>query len=167
MNIKRIFVGGVTALALLASACGGGSDAGHDDHAAGSDDGHAHSHDTEDPGMFTFGEPADVSEADRTIEVTGTDELRFEPDELEIEVGETVAFEFVNAGKGPHELVLGDAAAMGEHAHGSAAPNATSAIDGGQSATIAWTFTEAGEFVYECHVADHHKQGMRGTITVS
>jgi uncharacterized cupredoxin-like copper-binding protein len=158
----------MAALGLLAAACGGGSGTGGGhDHDAAADDGHDHSHDAGASGSFSFGEPAQASDADRTIKVTGTDELRFEPDEIDIEVGETVAFEFVNAGKGPHELVIGDAAAMGGHAHGTAAPNATSTVEGGDSATIAWTFSQAGDFVFECHVADHHKLGMRGTITVS
>ncbi len=165
MKARKALLVAASALALIASGCGGNDPTS----AGGSHDGHGESESA--TGEFSFGKPAGPGDADRTITVTGTDELRFEPDALEVEVGETIAFEFVNEGKGPHEFVIGDSAALeehqGGHAHGSSAPNATEEVEGGSSDTIAWTFTEAGEFAYECHVADHHEQGMRGTITVS
>lgn len=162
---KKSLAWAVAVVVLLAPACGGGgtdsgaTGNGHD-HAAASDD---HSHDA---GGFTFGEPAEASEADRTITVAGTDELRFEPSELEIAAGETIAFEFENVGDMPHEFVLGDEAALSEHVHGGDQPNGTGEVPGGGTATIAWTFSEPGELSYECHVDNHHEAGMRGTITV-
>ncbi len=171
MKKRKALVAAVGALALLAGACGGGDAAGaggeHGDHSEGKGDDHDAA-----ASQFSFGKPADPAEADRTITVTGSDELRFEPAAIEVEVGETIAFEFVNEGKGPHEFVLGDRAALDEHGgghggHEGSAPNATDEVGAGSSQTIAWTFTEPGEVLYECHVADHHEQGMRGTITVS
>lgn len=162
MNGKKTFAALAAVLALLAPACGGGSDASGDgrEHAGGDD---AHSDHSDD---YVFGEPADPADADRTITVKATDAPSFEPEAIELELGETVAFELVNEGTMPHELVLGDEASMQAHVHGGEAPNGTGEIPAGETATIAWTFTETGEFVYECHVDDHHKQGMRGTISV-
>lgn len=164
MNGKKALMLTLAAVLLLAAACGGdtGSGGGHDGHAAGKDDGGSHS----DKHGFAFGEPADPSDADRTITVTGVDELKFEPAQLQVEAGETVAFEFKNGGDMPHEFVLGDAEALEAHAHGGDQPNGTGEVPGGGTETIAWTFSEAGELAYECHVDNHHEAGMRGTITV-
>lgn len=168
MKGKKAWAVAVAAVVLLAPACGGGDETrasgGHEgDHAADSDD----HHDSSNSGSgFTFGEPADPSDADRTIEVSGTDELKFQPDGLEIEAGETIAFEFKNAGDMPHEFVVGDKASLEAHAHGGEQPNGTGEVPGGGTETIAWTFSEAGELAYECHVDNHHEAGMRGTITV-
>ncbi|MDP9066940.1 MAG: plastocyanin/azurin family copper-binding protein [Actinomycetota bacterium] len=163
MNPRMLVIGLGCALSLIAGACGGDAPRGHNGHDASGDP-------STETG-FTFGEPADVADADRTIEVRGTDQLRFEPHEIEVEAGETVAFEFVNEAKVPHELVLGDAAAMEAHQqgheHGAVAENATGEVAPGETKTIAWTFSSAGEFVYECHIAEHDEAGMRGTISVS
>lgn len=164
MNAKKLLGGMLAAVVLLAPACGGETDTSGPDHAAGEDD---HAQDSGGSGSFAFGTPADPAEADRTITVQGTDKLRFDPDQLEIEAGETIAFEFVNTGDLAHELVLGDEAALGEHAHGGDQPNGTGEVPGGGTETLAWTFDDAGELAYECHVDDHHKAGMRGTITVN
>lgn len=167
MQRKKVLTALLVALALAASACGAGSDPGDDAQHAG---GHGAGSDQSGSDEYSFGRPAGASDADRTITVAGTDEPRFEPDHIEIEAGQTIAFEFVNEGKGPHEFVFGDASAVAElgegHAGHASAPNATDEVDPGGTQTIAWTFTEAGEFVYECHVDAHHKQGMRGTIRV-
>ena len=162
MTGKKSLAALLVAVVLFAPGCGGGSDSAGGGHDHAGEDDHAH-----DPAEYSFGEPADPGDADRTITVTGTDELRFEPDELEIEAGETVAFEFVNAGDMPHEFVLGDAASLGEHVHGGDQPNGTGEVPGGGSATIAWTFGEAGTLAYECHVDQHHEAGMRGSISVN
>lgn len=165
MNGKKMWAALLAAVVLLAPACGSGSDAtgdGGHQHAAGEEDHHS------DHGSsgFSFGEPADPSAADRTIAVKGTDELRFDPAKLDIEVGETIAFEFENVGRLAHEFVLGDVASLDAHMHGGDQANGTGEVPGGGSETIAWTFREAGELAYECHVDDHHEAGMRGTITV-
>jgi len=164
LNVQKSLTIVLLTVLLLGTACGGGGDTsagGGPDHAAGEEDSHS-----EDSG-FAFGEPADPADADRTITVTGTDELRFEPDEIEVEAGETIAFEFKNQGDLAHEFVLGDEEALSAHAHGGDQANGTGEVPGGGTGTIAWTFGEAGKLSYECHVDDHHEAGMRGTITVN
>jgi uncharacterized cupredoxin-like copper-binding protein len=151
--------------AVMAVGCGGGgtSGAGGHDHGA---EGSPQDHDGE---TFSFGAPADPSEADRTIRVEGHD-LRFEPERIEVEAGETIAFEFVNEGSLDHEFVLGESADMddsGAHEHGDTAPNATAIVPPGETQTIGWTFEAAGDFVFECHVDNHDDAGMRGTVLVS
>ena len=155
----------VCGLLLALGACAAQEPAGS---AGTPDDGHTdHTHGA----AFAFGEPADGTLIDGTIQVTAADgPFRFEPDSIEVEVGEIIEFEFVNEGGAIHEFVLleeaTEDAAAGAHEH-MTDPNATSRLDPGESDTVAWKFTTPGEFVYECHVDAHHLAGMRGTITVS
>ena len=45
----------------------------------------------------------------RTIDVTMTDDLRYDPDELRVSAGETVRFVIRNAGADVHEFLVGTA----------------------------------------------------------
>ena len=158
---------GAIACGLLLAGCGGaggpGAGNGHN-HVSEADD-HRHH-----PGMSGLGEPGDPTSADQTIEIVAHDApFRFDPEEITVEAGETVVFELVNEGSVEHEFVLAEEPTREPtegHEH-SGEPNATKRIQPGQSEQVAWKFTEAGEYVYECHVDAHHLTGMRGTITVS
>ena len=91
-----------------------------------------------------------------------------------------------NAGKLPHEFILGDRATQldherqmqlappaggHDHAHGPAShatPDALGAltVPPGQTRRLSWTFDEPGIVLYGCHVLGHWAAGMRGTIVV-
>ncbi|MEO8292107.1 MAG: plastocyanin/azurin family copper-binding protein [Actinomycetota bacterium] len=123
---------------------------------------------------FSFGEPADASDADRTIEVAQLDTPGFDPAAIDVEVGETVTFEVTNAGRTVHEFVLGDAAMQDQHegAMGDAAGsmmadevNAVS-LSPSEKKSLTWTFTEPGTVLYGCHVDGHYAGGMVGQIRV-
>jgi uncharacterized cupredoxin-like copper-binding protein len=122
---------------------------------------------------FTFGEPADPSDADRVIEVDALDTPTFDPAAIDVAVGETVTFAVTNVGDVAHEFVLGDGAAqdqhqgeMGEVGHSMAdEPNAVS-VEPSQETLLTWTFTERGTVLYACHVNDHYAEGMLGRIRV-
>lgn len=124
---------------------------------------------------FTFGEPADAADADRTVQVDATDALAFEPGEVTVAVGEVVTFEVHNTGQADHEFVLGpdevqdehemEMSGDGEEAMEHAEANAIE-VPAGESATITWLFTEAGEVLYGCHEPGHYGAGMVGTIVV-
>lgn len=163
MKRKRMVVALACGLMLLA-ACGGetGSAAGDHSHSADTEE-----HDQDDS---AFGEPGDPGEADQTFEIVAQDApFRFEPESVEVDVGDTVVFELVNEGEVEHELSIlatPTRAATSGHEHGND-PNATPRVEPGGSEQVVWTFTEPGEYVYECHVDGHHLAGMRGTITVS
>ena len=124
---------------------------------------------------LTFGAPAQPGEEDRVVEVTQLDEMRFDPPSIEVGAGETILFEVTNAGQVPHEFVLGDAELQAEHeqamAEMSGAPMANEpnaiAVEPGETATIAWTFTESGALEYGCHVLGHYPAGMVGDLTVA
>lgn len=132
---------------------------------------------TDDPsGTFAWGEPAEASEADRVIEIAMSDQLRFEPDSVEVMVGETVTFKVTNTGAIPHDFTLGDEETQDEHEAEMAAggmagmghdePNIAT-LDPGEAAELTWRFTQAGTIRYGCHLPGHYAAGMVGTITIS
>jgi len=121
-----------------------------------------------------FGEAAEAHTAERTLTVSMFDTFSFEPPEIAVAEGETIAFEVTNEGEVPHEFVLGHDAFQQEHeAEMSEMGNELPAdepfaisVQPGDTKTLAWAFTEPGTFEYACHVSGHYAAGMVGTITV-
>lgn len=96
---------------------------------------------------------SEETEVDRTIEVEGGS-YYYEPDNIEVEQGETIRVTFVNEG-GQHDLRIPELEAE------------TSVISGGESESFTVTFEQTGEYEFLCTVGTHAQQGMTGTITVS
>jgi uncharacterized cupredoxin-like copper-binding protein len=125
---------------------------------------------------FDFGEPADAGDADRTVEITASDEFAFDPEVVEATVGETITFRVENVGQIVHEFVLGDEDTQHEHEEEMAEmspgmamhdePKAIS-VEPGETKEITWTFTTAGEVLYGCHEPGHYDAGMVGAVQVS
>lgn len=121
-----------------------------------------------------LGESADGANADRTVRITASDQLTFDPDAVQIKVGETVTFEIENTGSADHEFVLGSAEYQAAHEEEMQAghmdmeddANATE-VPAGSTTSITWTFTEAGTTQFGCHEPGHFAAGMVGDITVS
>jgi uncharacterized cupredoxin-like copper-binding protein len=148
------------AAVLLFTACGGGAESEGTEAGADSEE-------------ISFGTPADPSEADREVEVTATDELRFEPESIEVEKGETVTFVVTNQGTLDHEFVLGDpdfqedqAAEAGGHGGHNTSSNSVH-VPPGETQKLTWTFSQSVEVQYACHVDDHFGAGMLGSIEVA
>ena len=153
----------VLVLAFTAWACGGDSDSssGGDDTTGG------HGHDMS--GDFAFGEPGDAADASRTIEVAALDTLKFDPDAIEVEPGETVTFVVTNEGSLDHEFLIGDESFQEEHSAGMSGEHSTDeanllALDPGETDELTWTFAESGAVLYACHVEDHYQHSMVGTF---
>lgn len=125
---------------------------------------------------FVFGEPADESEADRTITIQALDELAFDPPTVEVSAGEVITFEVENAGVLPHDFTLGDEEVQEEHAEEiaemdgeemeHAEPN-TMTVPAGETSSLTWKFADAGEILYGCHQPGHYDAGMVGTLTIT
>lgn len=123
---------------------------------------------------FGFGEPADPSEADRTVEIVASDDFRFTPAEVTVKVGETITFRIVNQGQLAHDFTLGDQATQERHEEemaemgGAVMPDDPDAIgvDAGETKELTWRFTEAGTVLIGCHQPGHYDAGMRGEVTV-
>lgn len=133
---------------------------------------------SEDHGSFDFGEPADASSADRTVEIEAADSLSFDPSEVEVTAGETITFRVVNTGTLPHEFVLGDQAAqdaheaemveMMENGGELAMQDEANAVNlaAGETKELTWHFTTSGSVLFGCHQPGHYAGGMKGTMSV-
>lgn len=121
-----------------------------------------------------FGKPGVASKVTRTIEVSMGDDMRFTPDMIQIKQGETIRFIVKNAGSTPHEMVLGTADEIREHAEMMRKiPNMQHTdpsmvrVEPGKSGEIIWNFDLEGEFQFACLIPGHLEAGMTGTITVT
>lgn len=121
-----------------------------------------------------LGHPGDPKAPARTINVTMTDQMRFNPAKIMVRPGETVRLVVRNAGTLKHELVLGTMEELREHAalmlkfpemeHED--PNAVS-LEPGKTGTLVWKFTaKPGEYDFGCLVPGHFEGGMVGKIVV-
>lgn len=119
------------------------------------------------------GRPGDPAKVSRTIEVILDDTMRFTPNQIKVKAGETVRFFAKNAGKLPHEMVIGSMAELKEHAammraqptmkHGES--NMVS-LAPGQRGGIVWQFNKPGAVDFACLVPGHMEAGMVGKIEV-
>ncbi len=162
--MKLVIAAALVALAPTAALASGTHAGGH-----GHDDMHAE---------MMVGQPGDVSEVDRTIEVTmrETDDgdMVFEPNALSVKAGETIRFHVVNKGELEHEFVLDHHEKMMEHKalmekfpemeHDD--PNAIRLREK-QDGDVVWKFTKAGDFEFGCLIPGHYEAGMKGSITVA
>lgn len=125
---------------------------------------------------FAWGEPAEASDADRVIEVIMTDGLRFEPDAVDVNVGETVTFKLTNSGQMPHDFTLGDQQTQDEHEAQMAGggmsgtgQNESNALTlrTGEEGELTWRFTAPATILFGCHVPGHYDAGMVGDLTIA
>lgn len=124
-------------------------------------------------GQAEFGTAGDPAKVTRVVQVAMSDAMRFAPDFITVARGETVRIVLSNTGKLGHEMVLGTAEELQQHAammrkfpameHAAAhmahvAPGAT--------AEIVWHFSRAGTFDFACLIPGHSEAGMRGQVAV-
>lgn len=120
-----------------------------------------------------FGREGDPKKVSRTVRVDMADTMRFTPAEVSLRRGQTLRFAVHNDGKLLHEMVLGTAAALKEHAalmqrfpqmeH--ADPNIAH-VKPGTTGEIVWQFTRAGKFQFACLQPGHYEAGMVGRVIV-
>lgn len=142
----------VFSLALIVTAASARADAGH-------------SHE--------IGKPGDPKKISRTVEVTMSDQMRFSPDSVRVKRGETIRFVVKNNGELKHELVIGTAKELKEHAAAMQKnpemehddPNAIT-VEPGKTGELIWQFTKSGNLNFGCLVPGHFEAGMVGKVTV-
>ena len=120
-----------------------------------------------------WGIAADPAEATRTVEVSMSDAMRFTPESITVEVGETVRFVVANDGEVMHEFVLGTTESNDEHAAmmvkfpGMEHDEPYMAhVAPGETGEIVWTFNRAGDCAFACLIAGDYQAGMVGDIAV-
>ena len=109
----------------------------------------------------------------RTLQIRMTDAMRFTPALIEVQLGETLRLDLFNDGRMLHELVIGTAQELREHAElMKKFPNMEhdepwmAHVAPGQRGRIDWTINRPGEFEFACLIAGHYEAGMRGRILV-
>jgi uncharacterized cupredoxin-like copper-binding protein len=117
------------------------------------------------------GEAKDIK---RTVEIAMSDDMRFSPSRIEVKQGETVRFVLRNRGKVPHEMVIGTASSLEDHAAmmrkspGMEHEEPHMAhVAPGRTGELVWKFNRAGDFDFACLVPGHFQAGMVGTIRVA
>lgn len=127
---------------------------------------------------------ADGADTEPTTElnVTGTDELTFEPDEFTVPAGEEITVELTSGGV-EHDLVIVDAAEVGhagdeghgdheqseegdDHAEGENDLHVAHA-DANETVTATFQIDEAGTYEAYCSVPGHREAGMTATLEVT
>ena len=121
-----------------------------------------------------WGIAGDAKSAKRAITITMLDTMRFSPDKLDIQQGDTVKIIIKNTGGMLHELVIGTKKELAAHAalmlkfpemeHDEPY---MAHIPAGKTGEIVWTFNRAGNFDFACLIAGHYQAGMVGKIVVS
>jgi Cu+-exporting ATPase len=134
-----------------------------------------------DQNEMTMGGSADaaaLSLPDRTVQMTVGNDFGFNPAAVDVTEGETIAFVIKNEGNLPHEFVIGDEDVQNEHENEMTEDEEAGmeemgdkpyAVDvpAGETVTLVYTFDDAGELLYGCHVPGHYDAGMKGVITVA
>ncbi|MGH8532376.1 MAG: cupredoxin domain-containing protein, partial [Gammaproteobacteria bacterium] len=160
-------------VALLAAQTASGGDPDHNAH-----DGQAVTH----PGQHhpphvaanrAVGQPGHPDRVGRSIAVSASDTMRYDPPEITVTAGETIRFEVQNDGSLRHEFMIGDATEQRAHSemmkrdpdmdHND--PN-TITLEAGEGKTLVWQFGEAGELEIGCHVPGHYEAGMLARVRV-
>lgn len=136
----------------------------HSQHGSASGAGH---------GASAAGKPGNAAQAKRTVNVTALDTMRFDPQTLRVQAGETIRFVVTNKGKLPHEFVIGTPPEQKQHAemmqkmpnmkHEEA--NAIS-LEPGETKTLTWQFAQNDAVEIACHVPGHYPAGMVSKVTV-
>ena len=173
-RVKKPLIALLVLMATIALACGPSGP-----NAEGSDGDHSgQSMDSKGdvagkPAGEVPGTSAQPSEAETRVTVVALDDLRFDPQQIEVEAGEVVTFVVQNKGKAEHEFVLGDADYQEQHEGDmqdghemSRVRNAVTARPG-ETVELTWRFDEPGEVLFGCHEPGHYDGGMVGQITVS
>lgn len=120
-----------------------------------------------------FGTTGDPKTVGKSVAMIMSDEMRFSPNTLKINAGDTVRFVIRNSGEILHEMVLGRSEDLVRHAKLMAEfPEMEhdepymAHVEPGAEGEIVWTFSKAGQFEFGCLIPGHYEGGMKGTIIV-
>ena len=115
-------------------------------------------------------------QVNRSLEIRMSDTMRFTPDTVQVQAGETIRLVVRNDGKVPHELVLGTEAAIREHSqqmkpssadHHRHAGGAAVEVPPGETRELVVRFPQPMTLHMACLIPGHYEAGMRGTFQVA
>jgi uncharacterized cupredoxin-like copper-binding protein len=143
---------------------------------------HAHSNPQGETASASSAPALQALQVTRSVRITLLDSMKFSPDSIQVNTGETLKFVVRNSGKLTHEMVLGNAQAIAahakemqamaaagtvghQHAHGGAGAMALS-VPAGETREWVIKFDNAGELEIACLVPGHFEAGMKGKLIV-
>jgi uncharacterized cupredoxin-like copper-binding protein len=96
---------------------------------------------------------------------------RFDPSDIDIELGQTIRFVVENTDPIDHEFIVGDeqvqqAHEAGTEAHHPPRPGEIS-LAPGETVITTVTFPSQRGLLFGCHLPGHYAFGMRGVITIA
>ncbi len=128
-----------------------------------------------------YGKSGTAGKIDRTIVLEAKD-YAFDRPDIRVKRGETIKFVVKNSGQEDHELTLGDSAMQNEHrkmmaempgmdhsqmaGHGHVMHGNSVSVKPGETKTLVWHFTKAGQFEFACNFPGHAELGMTGKLVV-
>ena len=137
-----------------------------------------------------IGEPGDAAQVDRTITIE-MDEMKYSPNSIDVEPGETIRFEVVNVGRAVHEFNIGTKETWNGHRGemqqmmregmmtmqridhdrmmqtGMMHDDANSVLlEPGDAGEVIWKFPEGGQIGFACNVPGHREAGMAGDFRI-
>lgn len=115
------------------------------------------------PGPGQPGFVAGTASAPRLVRIVGNDALRFQPEVVLVERGETIRFEVTTMGRTGHEFMVGPAEDVATHREGTPEIPDLGMMETG---TVTYTFEGSGPFAFACHFPGHYEAGMRGEVVV-
>ena len=121
-----------------------------------------------------IGGPGAAAQVSRTVRIDMNDAMRFRPSRIDARRGQTIRFVVSNSGRLKHELVIGTAAELKEHAEvmkkhpemEHAEPNMVTLAPGRRGEVI-WRFSHAGTVDFACLQPGHFDAGMKGVVKVA
>jgi uncharacterized cupredoxin-like copper-binding protein len=115
------------------------------------------------------GEPAAVAtpEAGATLVAVTVVDMQVEPAQTMFKVGQPYTFVITNQGRSVHEFVIERRDDIDKPLKQGSGEAEASNIAPGQTATLTWTFTEAGAYKFSCHLPGHYEAGMTVDVDVT
>jgi plastocyanin len=115
------------------------------------------------PGPRAPGFVPGTAASPRVVRIVATLQLRFIPDTVTVQQGETATFEVTTMGPIIHEFMVGPAADVAADT-----PGTPEIADIGMMETrsVTYTFDGPGPYAFACHATGHYEAGMSGTIAV-
>ena len=126
-----------------------------------------------DAQQTSWGIAGDPARVVRTITLEMDDQMRFTPDRIDVDEGETVRLVARNGGRLLHEIVLGTPEELAKHAALMAKfPDMEhdepymAHVAAGAAGEVVWHFNRPGEIAFACLIPGHFEAGMKGVINV-
>lgn len=121
-----------------------------------------------------LGEPGKAAEVSRTVTVDMADTMRFRPEMIDVQQGETIRFVVKNSGRLKHEMVLGTPKELKAHyammlkmPEMEHAEDNMVTVEPGKTGEIIWRFTRARVVDFACLQPGHYGAGMKGQARVT